>query len=50
MVQVIKLFSKEMLTLLLDLRRDNVLITEEVVKAAVGNGVSSKGIIILLLN
>ena len=49
-VQVTKLFSKEMLTLLLDLRRSNVPITEEVVEAAVGNRERGKEIMALLLD
>jgi len=39
-----------MLILLLDLRRDNVLITKGVVKAAVGNRRGGKEIMALLLN
>jgi tetratricopeptide (TPR) repeat protein len=54
-VQVVKSFGKEMLTLLLGLRRDdrrggNVQITERVVEAAAGNRGSGKEIMALLLD
>ena len=49
-VQVARSFGKKMLTLLLDLRRDNVPITERVVEAAVRNGGSGKEIMTLLLD
>ena len=49
-VRVARSFGKEMLTLLLDLGRDNVPITEGVVKAAVENGRSGKEVMALLLD
>jgi len=50
MVQVATFFGKELIALLLDLKRDSVLVTEVVVKAATGNQSYGKEVMALLLD
>jgi hypothetical protein len=49
-VQVARFFGKGLMTLLLDLKKDNVLVTKQVVKAAAGNRTSGQEVMALLLD
>ncbi|EMR87688.1 putative het domain protein [Botrytis cinerea BcDW1] len=49
LIHIARSFHKELMHILLDLKRENVIMTEEVVKAAAGNEKSGKEVMMLLL-